>query len=50
VKLAEDLHILPKTFTDFFDSCIVHPTTDFVNAGRLGIITGSVMMVWEKPC
>jgi len=50
VRLAEALHILPKSFTDFFDYCIVHPTTDFVNAGRLGIVTGSVMMVWEKPC
>jgi len=49
VKLAEALRILPKCFADFFDYCIVHPTTDFVNAGRMGIITGSVMMVWEKP-
>jgi len=50
VSLGEALRILPKSFTDFFDYCIVHPTTDFVNAGRLGIVTGSVMMVWEKPC
>jgi len=50
VKLAEALHILPRSFADFFDYCIVHPTTDFVNAGRLGIVSGSVMMVWEKPC
>jgi ubiquinone/menaquinone biosynthesis C-methylase UbiE len=50
VGLAESLRILPKGFADFYDYCIVHPTTDFVNAGRLGVITGSVMMVWEKPC
>jgi len=50
VRLAEAMHVLPKSFTDFFEACIVHPTTDFVNAGRLGIVTGSVMMVWEKRC
>jgi len=49
IKFAESLHILPKSFADFFDYCIVHPTTDFVHAGRLGIVTGAVMMVWEKP-
>jgi ubiquinone/menaquinone biosynthesis C-methylase UbiE len=50
VRLAEAVRILPRSFTDFFEACLVHPTTDFVNAGRLGIVTGSVMMVWEKPC
>lgn len=49
IKFAEALRILPKSFTDFFDHCIVHPTTDFVHAGRLGIISGALMMVWEKP-
>jgi len=49
VKVGESVRILPRSFADFYDSCLLHPTTDFVNAGRLGIITGSVMMVWEKP-
>jgi len=49
VRLGEFLHILPKSFSDFYETCLVHPTTDFVLAGRKGIITGAVMMVWEKP-
>jgi sterol 24-C-methyltransferase len=49
VNLGESLHILPKAFGEFYDVCLVHPATDFVEAGRLGIITGSIMMVWEKP-
>jgi 24-methylenesterol C-methyltransferase len=49
VKTAEALHILPKSFSDFFEACIIHPTTDFTNAGRLGIIDGALMMVWTKP-
>lgn len=48
VRLGESLRILPKSFSDFYESCLVHPTTDFVLAGRKGIITGAVMMVWEK--
>jgi len=48
VQLGELLHILPKSFANFYQECLVHPATDFVNAGRLGIVTGSVMMVWEK--
>merc|ERR1719477_156664 len=48
VRMAEALRILPKAFTEFYDTCLVHPATDFVLAGRLGIVTGSVMMVWEK--
>jgi ubiquinone/menaquinone biosynthesis C-methylase UbiE len=49
VKIAETLHILPKSFTEFFEACIIHPTTDFTNAGRMGIIDGALMMVWTKP-
>lgn len=49
VKLAEGLRILPRSFSDFFEACIIHPTTDFTNAGRLGIVDGALMMVWTKP-
>lgn len=49
VKAAEYVHLLPKSFSDFFEECIIHPTTDFTNAGRLGIVHGAVMMVWTKP-
>jgi len=49
IRFTELLRILPKSFTEFYDECLVHPTTDFVLAGRAGIVTGSVMMVWEKP-
>eukprot|EP00401_Gymnodinium_catenatum_P065605 CAMPEP_0117558208 /NCGR_PEP_ID=MMETSP0784-20121206/52716_1 /TAXON_ID=39447 /ORGANISM="" /LENGTH=365 /DNA_ID=CAMNT_0005355527 /DNA_START=38 /DNA_END=1132 /DNA_ORIENTATION=+ len=46
LRFAEMLRILPTNFAEFYDYCIVHPATDFVNAGRLGIVTGSVMMTW----
>jgi len=49
VKFAEAVHILPKSFADFYDYCLVHPTIDFVEAGRLGIVSGALMQVWEKP-
>lgn len=48
VRLAEALRVLPPSFGDFYGHCLVHPATDFVLAGRKGIITGAVMMVWEK--
>jgi sterol 24-C-methyltransferase len=49
VNLGETLRILPKAFGEFYDGHLVHPATDFVEAGRLGIITGAVMMTWKKP-
>jgi len=49
VGLGEFLRILPASFTDWYEHCAVHPTTDFVNAGRLGIVSGAVMMTWTKP-
>merc|ERR1719471_1617586 len=48
VSLGEKIGILPEAFTEFFDDHVVHPTTDFVKTGRMGIVDGSVMMVWEK--
>jgi len=48
VRFAEAIRILPRSFSDFYDHCLVHPATDFVLAGQKGIITGAVMMVWEK--
>jgi len=49
VRLAEAIHVLPKSFTAFYEQFIIHPAKDFVDAGRLGIIDGALMMVWEKP-
>lgn len=49
VKLGEVLHILGPSFADWYESCAIHPTTDFVNAGRLDIVSGAVMMTWTKP-
>jgi len=49
IKSAEGISLLPVGFADWFESCLVHPATDFVNAGRLGIVDGSVMMTWTKP-
>lgn len=48
VKLAEALRIFPPCFADWFESCIFHPTTDFVMAGRSGIIHASTIMIWKK--
>jgi|Transcript_5994 sterol 24-C-methyltransferase len=43
------LRILPKGFAEFYEQCLIHPAKDFVDTGRLGIVNGAVMMVWEKP-
>lgn len=48
VRLAEFLRLFPRSFADWFEGCIFHPTTDFVRAGRLGIIHASTIMVWKK--
>eukprot|EP00439_Symbiodinium_sp_Y106_P068956 s1975_g11.t2 len=39
---AETLRLLPPAFSDWFENLLVHPTVDFVRAGRLGIISGTV--------
>jgi len=49
IRFAEAIRILPKAFSEFYEHCLIHPASDFVIAGRKGIITGAVMMVWEKP-
>lgn len=48
IRVAEALGIVQRSFTDWFRSMIVHPTTDFVYAGSRGIISGSVVMIWKK--
>jgi hypothetical protein len=47
--LAEKTRVLKPGLRKFFDYCLVHPTTDFVKAGRMGIVTGSRMMIFQKP-
>jgi len=47
--VAEKMRLLPPAFSDWFENLLVHPATDFVRAGRLGIISGTVMMTWKKP-
>jgi ubiquinone/menaquinone biosynthesis C-methylase UbiE len=49
VSLAEKTRVFKPGFRKFFDYCLVHPTTDFVKAGRMGIITGSRIMLFQKP-
>ena len=49
VSIAEKIRVLKPGFRKFFDYCLVHPTTDFVKAGRLGIVTGSRIMIFQKP-
>lgn len=48
-RCAETMRLLPPAFTDWFENVLVHPTVDFVRAGRLGIISGTVVMTWRKP-
>lgn len=49
IGLLEAIRVMPEQCTEFMESCIRHPTIDFVEGGRLGIISGAVMMIWEKP-
>merc|ERR1719263_921555 len=48
IRIAETLRLLPPAFSEFYEGLLVHPTVDFVRAGRLGIISGTVMMTWKK--
>jgi len=48
IALGEMIGVLPKAFGEFYEQHICHPTVDFVKAGRMGIVAGSVMMIWEK--
>ncbi|CAJ1455158.1 unnamed protein product [Effrenium voratum] len=47
-RCGETLRLLPPAFSDWFENCLVHPTVDFVRAGRRGIISGTVVMTWQK--
>lgn len=49
MKFAESSGLFSKGFSDFYETCIVHPMTDFVHGGRMKIISGSVLMGWTKP-
>merc|ERR1712232_41160 len=48
IKLAEMLGIVGRGFTDFYKTFLVHPSVDFVNAGRANVITCTHMMKWIK--
>eukprot|EP00929_Paragymnodinium_shiwhaense_P038249 TRINITY_DN20246_c0_g1_i1.p1 TRINITY_DN20246_c0_g1~~TRINITY_DN20246_c0_g1_i1.p1 ORF type:complete len:381 (+),score=108.01 TRINITY_DN20246_c0_g1_i1:89-1231(+) len=47
-KFTEAIGFVPRGFSDWFESCIVHPTVDFVNSGRRGTVSGALMMTWTK--
>lgn len=49
IRFAEGSMLLPRGYTEWFGQCCVHPTVDFVLGGRLGIVSGAVMMTWRKP-
>lgn len=49
MKIAEGVRLLPRGYSDWFEGCCIHPTTDFVLAGRAGIVSGAVVMTWRKP-
>lgn len=50
IRFAEKvLHILPNGMAEFYENHLVSPAKEFVDTGRLGIVDGAVMMVWEKP-
>jgi ubiquinone/menaquinone biosynthesis C-methylase UbiE len=48
IKLAEVLGIVGRGFTEFYKTFLVHPSCDFVNAGRTNTITCTHMMKWVK--
>lgn len=48
IKFAEMVGILGRGFTEFYKTFLVHPSTDFVNAGRANAITCTHMMKWIK--
>jgi len=48
IELAEVLGIVGKGFTVFYNTFLVHPSTDFVYAGRANVITCTNMMKWVK--
>lgn len=49
IRIMEAIRLFPPSFADWFEHMIYHPSTDFVNAGRLGIIHSSTVMMWQKP-
>ena len=48
VYVLEVCGFFGKGFTEFYENHIVHPTVDFVYAGRAGAIVCTRCMVWEK--
>jgi len=47
-QLAEALRILASSVIEFYESPLCYPQVDFVKADGLCVVTGSVVMVWEK--
>jgi len=48
IGLAESLGLVPRGYQRFYEKCLVHPSVDFVEAGRLGIVTGSRVLVFRR--
>jgi len=48
IRIAETLGIVGRGFTEFYKTFLVHPSVDFVNAGRANVITCTHMMKWIK--
>lgn len=48
VRFVEFLGLVPRSFSDWFENCLIHPCVDFVNSGRRGTVSGAVMMTWTK--
>jgi len=49
VYAGEKLGLLNRGFHQFYEERIVHPLADFVDAGKLDIVTGSTIMLFRKP-
>jgi sterol 24-C-methyltransferase len=47
-RFVEFLGLVPRSFSDWFENCLIHPCVDFVNSGRRGTVSGAVMMTWTK--
>jgi len=46
--VCEKLRLLPPSFSDWFENLLIHPTVDFVRAGRAEVISCTKMMTWKK--
>jgi len=48
IGFVEMLGLVGRGFTEFYKTFLMHPSVDFVKAGRSNVITCTHMMKWIK--